>query len=93
MKKIYVIKETCPLWDDGTGEDYERILPYVFLDEKAVNQCKIDLEMIACETYNCCEYEIKEINSIESIETYEEDDKYKIHGRDNLERIDRQFLN
>ena len=35
MKKIYVIKETCPLWNDGTGEDYERILPYVFLDEKS----------------------------------------------------------
>ena len=93
MKKIYIIKETCPLWDDRTSEDYERILPYVFLDEKAVNQCKIDLEMIDCETYNCCEYEIKEINSIKNIETYEKDDKYEIHGWNDLECINRQFLN
>ena len=64
MKKIYIIKETCPLWDDGSGKDYERILPYVFLDKETSDKCKTDLEMIACETYNCCEYEIEEINLI-----------------------------
>lgn len=91
MKTVYQIKETCPLWNDGTGLDYERILNYVFLEKEAAEQCKRDLESLSDEKILCTEYEIIQTNLVESLKEYENEDKYKIHTWDELELIERQF--
>lgn len=91
MKTVYQIKETCPMWNDGTGVPYEKILDYVFLDKEVAEKCKSDLDNISDERVLCTEYEIIEANLIENLESYEENDKYDVHGWDSLESIGREF--
>lgn len=91
MKIVYQIKETCSLWNDGTGLDYEIILDYVFLDKETAEQCKKDLEDLSDQKILCKEYEIVQTNLVEDLKEYEEDDKYEIHTWDALESIERQF--
>jgi len=58
MKNIYMIKETCPMWNDGTGVDYKVIKPYVFLKQKEAETCRLDFEWISADRVLCTEYEL-----------------------------------
>jgi|GEM_PF-6442006 len=58
MKTIYLIKELCPMWNDGTGVDYKVIKPYVFVKQEEAEECRWDYEYISADRVLCTEYEL-----------------------------------
>lgn len=73
IKKIYAVKETCPMF----GRDYEAIKYPLLTSKEEAEQFKIDLEVIDDEKYTCCEYEIIEFD----LSNDYEEDKYIFHRR------------
>lgn len=78
MKNLYKIKETCPLWSDGTGKAYERILPYIFTDKNMAEKYMSELYDLAIERVNFLEYEIIDsgFQLVENYMTFGEFEKY-----------------
>lgn len=78
MKNLYQIKETCPLWSDSTGKDYERILPYVFTDKNMAEKYMCELYDLTNERMDFLEYKIIEsrFQLVENYMTFREFEKY-----------------
>lgn len=77
LTKIYQIKETCPMWDDGTGTKYERLLPQLLNTKEDAEKYKLDLYLLTCEKNTCLEFEVIEL---ELSDNYIED-IYEMHYR------------
>lgn len=71
MKTIYMIKELCPMWSDGTGIEYKVIKPYVFINKEEAEQCRVDYEYISVDRVLCTEYELISLE-IEDVEILKE---------------------
>lgn len=62
ITKIYQIKETCPMWNDGTGIPYEKLLPKLLTSKEDAERYKEDLEITDSENVTCLEFEIIELD-------------------------------
>lgn len=78
MKSLYQIKETCPLWNDGTEKPYERILPYVFTDKDMAEKYVSELYDLTNMRMDCLEYKIvtSKFNLAENYMTFGKFEKY-----------------
>lgn len=95
MKNLYQIKETCPLWSDGTGEPYERILSYVFTDRDMAEKYVSELYDLTNERVDCLEYKIvvSRFNLVENYMTFGEYEKYlDTTDREDQEENDRDLM-
>lgn len=95
MKNLYQIKETCPLWSDGTGEPYERILSYVFTDRDMAEKYVSELYDLTNERVDCLEYKIvvSRFNLVENYMTFGEYEKYlDTTNREDQEENDRDSM-
>jgi hypothetical protein len=77
ITKIYQIKETCPMWSDGSGIEYERLLPQLLTKKEDAELFKENLYILTCEQVTCLEFEIIEL---EISDNYLED-VYDFHKR------------
>lgn len=77
ITKIYQIKETCPMWNDGSGIEYKRMLPKLLTSKEDAEKYKENLEILTGEQVTCLEFEIIEL---ELSDDYLED-VYDFHKR------------
>jgi len=90
MKNLYRIKETCPMWNDGTGIPYERYLPYVSEHRELIDEYVKDLEIVSAERVLCLEYEI--VQDVQLIETYTDSNSNGSDRDEMLTDIERETL-